>query len=178
MIDHPFVDWLVNSMGSAAAIGIFVFIFSDALLARFFKSVDHKFARELEETKAEIRANERKLEAKLTAKERELEKIQDFVGSLRRERSAAVAAKRMQASELALRRCNHVARLTMAVETLKILKIDNVLARLDGDLKLQSFFGIIVESMKVDDVLRELSTQDPVLPSLYLSERAKSYIDV
>ncbi|WP_371037967.1 hypothetical protein [Rhodosalinus sp. FB01] len=176
MIDQVWIDWLASSFGSAAVLGFIAYLFRDALLARISSSVNFKFAKQLEEAKAEIRANERRIEADLNAKEREIEKIQDFVAPLKRERSAAVAAKRMEAAELALRRCNEVARLLMAPEAMKSLKIEEVIARRD-DPNLKRFFDTLITSMKVDDILEDLKKEDRVLGTLYLSDAARAHIE-
>ena len=174
-MDDPIVSWLIGVLGDTAAVLVVVYFFRDALLARLTRSIEFGFAKRLEEAKAEIRSNERRLENALESRAVELEKIQEFVGSLRKQRSAVVAAKRMEAAELALRRCNQIARLSMAVEIMQILKIEEVTRR-KSEPTLKAFFETLAKGMRIDELLEEQSKQDQVLSSLYLSEAARSFI--
>ncbi len=156
-------EWLFNSLSATAILVPIGFLFRETLSNFFTKSVEHRFDTKLEKAKAELRAHEK-----------ELDHIREYLSLRKRERDSVVQAKRIEAAETVLRVCDTLAQLSMALETMKILNIEEMSKEPDKE-NVKKFFETILEVVKADDKFAIVNKMDQTGPKLYLSQRAMDY---
>ena len=169
-------DLIFNSIGVAAVLGSIGYFLRETITKIFTRSVEHRFDEKLEQTKADFRANEREIEAQISASEQELKYVSEFLATKKRERDTLIQAKRIEAAEIALRTCNVYAKLAMAVETMKIMDIE-ALSRRTKEPEIQEFFKTLLVSMNVDELMEIALNTEQTLPSLYLDEYSASCLN-
>lgn len=160
----------------AAVLGFLGLIFRETILKYISVRINAGFEKEVELAKSEIRKKEREIEAKFAEREKDLERIAEFLSQMKKERSIVLLNKRIEAAENTLKASNILGKLLMAVETLKILNVDIIRKRI-GEPKLQSVFKVILESMNVDENMAAFGEIDLGPTKLYLNDRARKCFD-
>ena len=158
-------EWILNLVGTFTVIGSAAALFRDSVAKFFLKTIEHSFEKRLESFKGEMRDNEK-----------ELADIRSFLVSARREHDAAFHAKRREAAEILLRARNILSQLSVLVEYMKILKIEELVKHPDN-LKIVNFIDILVKPFNVEGKLKLLGEIDMMLPRLYLSEQSLRAFD-
>ncbi|MFG6090877.1 hypothetical protein [Enterobacter soli] len=159
------IKWLISTLSSTALLGVIIYFSRTTLMKLIGKSIEHRFDKKIESFKAEIRD-----------KEKELEQIRAFMASTRRERDSTLQTKRFEAAEILMRSRQFLGQFTMLVEYLKLLKLDEVLAK-RNDPKITQFIKTLTDPVNIDEKLRVYGTFDRTLPDLYLSDRVKKLFD-
>ncbi|MCF6293498.1 MAG: hypothetical protein L3J04_08905, partial [Robiginitomaculum sp.] len=85
-------------------------------------------------------------------------------------------AKRLEAVEIALRVCDKLGQLSMSVEFMKILNLEEISKRAN-DPDVHNFFEIIITSMNTDVTLKEVVEIDETLTKLYLNDHTLMFMD-
>lgn len=158
-------EWVKAAVGSAvilAAAGLFL---KDSIAKFLAKSVDHRFEKQIEAFRAEIREGEK-----------ELDQIRSFISSARGERHSILLAKKIEAAETLLRTRNFLSRFSVLVEYTKILDKDFLLKNGD-DPKVIEFITTITTPFEVDKNLKIYGEIDRTLPRLYISEKTIKIFD-
>lgn len=148
---------LINiTVSSGLIIGV-GYIMRDTISKFLAKTVEHRFETKLETFKASIRE-----------KEGELDQIRSFLTSARRERDSSIQSKRLEAAETLMRARNALSQLSLLVEYMKILNIEQILK--DGDnKKVSEFISTLIGPLEIDEKVKSLSQIDKTIPFLYLS---------
>lgn len=160
-----FGEWLIGVVTTTGVIGVVGYLFRDALAKFFSKAIEHRFEKRLEAFKGELRDNEK-----------ELEQIRSFLVSARRDHDTALQAKRLNAVEALLRARDGLAQLSMLVEYMKILNIEEILKDAD-DPKVAEFVDVLLKPFDIDEKFKQFGTLDKTLARLYLSERSLKAFD-
>ncbi|TIX18963.1 MAG: hypothetical protein E5W97_29520 [Mesorhizobium sp.] len=159
-----FLRWLLGVITSTGLIGGVAFLMRDTVANFLSKTVEHRFEKKLETFKAGIRDNEK-----------ELDQIRSFLVSARRERDAAIQAKRLEAAEILLRARHGLSELSMLVEYMKILNTEQILKAKDP--KIIEFVDMLMKPFDVDEKIKKLGAIDKTIPRLYLSENSLKAFD-
>lgn len=158
--------WLLNPLLTNGVLGVTVYLLRD-LIAKFFsKSVEHRFEKQMEMFKAEIRDNEK-----------ELDHIRSFLTSTRRERDSALQAKRFEAAEVLLRAHHSLSQLSMLVQYMKILDGAQILKSAD-DPQVTEFIETLIKPFEIEEKISALGLLDKTLARLYLSNTVLQVFDV
>lgn len=168
--------FISNCAGTAAIIAFIGVVLRETISKFFTASVENRFELKLEAARAEFRKREIALEASFSVKAKEFDHIISFLSAQKRERDTLIQQKKIDAAENLLRFCNKLSQLNTLVETMKIIKIDAVEAKLN-DPKITIFFQMLVKSSKVDERFAMLDEIDQILPRLYLSQHALACAD-
>ncbi|WP_417414372.1 hypothetical protein [Hoeflea sp.] len=154
------LNWILSGILSSALLGSVGYLLRDAIGSYFAKAAEHRFEKKLESFKASIRDNEK-----------ELDQIRSFLVGARRDRDSAIQSKRLEAAETLLRTRNILSQLTMLVEYIKILNIDELIKE-ENDQKISKFIGDLIDPFNVDEKISIIGAADKTIPQLYLSERS------
>lgn len=164
-MSDDFLKWALGVIASTGLISGIVFLMRDTVAKFFTKAVEHRFERKIETFKADIRDNEK-----------ELEQIRSFLVSSKRDRDSAIQAKRLEAAEILLRARDSLSQLSILVEYMKILEIDNILSD-SGNPKITEFIETLMKPLDVDNKLNQIGSIDRTIPRLYLSEKSLNAFD-
>jgi hypothetical protein len=155
----------INLSVTSGILGFFAFLMRDTIGRYFSKAVEHRFEKKFETFKADIRNNET-----------ELEQIRSFLVLGQKDRDSAIQAKRLEAAEILLRGRQELSKLSMLVEYMKILNIEEILK--DGENpKIIEFMNLLAKPMNIDESLKALQSFDKTLPQLYLNEKSMKAFD-
>lgn len=155
-----FWGWLLNLVSATGVLGFVAYLMRDTVATFFSKAVEHRFEKQIEAFKAEIRNSEK-----------ELDQIRSFLASAQRERDSLIQAKRLEAAEILLRARHGLAQLSMLVEYMKILNTEKILEDAD-DPKITGFMETLLKPFDVDEKIKQLGAIDKTIPKLYLSEKS------
>lgn len=153
--------WLLGVATSAGALGLIAYLMRSTLSRFFTKSVEYQFEKKFEKFKASIRYSEK-----------ELEQIRSFLVLARRERDSTLQLKRFEAAEMLMRLRQNLSGLTMIVEYLKVIKIDEVIKN-SGDPKVADFIDALIKPFNIEEKIKSYGEIDKTLPELYLGERSR-----
>ncbi|KZK80052.1 hypothetical protein PsAD46_04041 [Pseudovibrio sp. Ad46] len=157
-------DWLITTISSTAVITTAGYVFKDTLAKFFANSVEHRFDKKIESVKSELRTSEA-----------EIGQVRSFIAEQRRERDTINHAKRIDAAENALKLCNAFQKMSMAVEFIKIINVEEI-SKDKGDPKIPALFQPIERSLKIDECFEEIGKLDQTLLKLYLDDHTlKNY---
>ncbi|ELV2216465.1 hypothetical protein QNY39_000379 [Escherichia coli] len=157
-MDNEIILWLGGVLASISLTGIIGYLWRDSFGRFMSKGVEHRFEKRIEAFKAEIRKGEK-----------ELERINNYLVSVRTGRESVLQSKKIEAAENILRLRKHLHGLNPAIEYLKILDIDNLLKN-GGEKKVQDFVNATFKNFKLDEKLEAYSELDNNTASLYLSD--------
>lgn len=160
------LEWLLGVVTTTGVIAAVGYIFRDTLTRFLSKAVEHGFEKRLEAFKGELRDNEK-----------ELEQIRSFLVSARRDHDTALQAKRLEAAEILLRARHSLAQLSLLVEYMKILNMEEMLKAAD-DPKVTEFIRVLVKPFDIEEKFRQLGVSDKTLPRLYLSEQSLKFFEI
>lgn len=155
------LKWLLGVATSVGALGLIAYLMRPTLSRFFTKSVEYQFEKKFEKFKAGIRYNEK-----------ELEQIRSFLVSARRERDSTLQLKRFEAAEILMRLRQNLSGLTMIVEYLKIIRIDEVMKN-GNDPKIAGFINTLIKPFNIEEKIKLYGEIDKTLPELYLGERSR-----
>ena len=158
--------WLLGVATSTGALGLIAYLMRSTLSRFFTKSVEYQFEKKFEKFKADIRDNEK-----------ELEQIRSFLVSARRERDSTLQLKRFEAAEILMRLRQALSELTMVVDYLKIIRVDEVMKKGD-DPKVIDFIDALTKPIDIDGKLALYRGIDKTLPWLYLGDRTKKIFEI
>ncbi|NCH29719.1 hypothetical protein EHI88_04730 [Cronobacter malonaticus] len=163
---NEILKWIVSVLTSATVLGAILYFTRSSLTKFIGKSIEHRFEKKLENFKAEIRENEK-----------EIEQIRAFMSSARRERDSALQAKRFEAAEALMRMRQFLGQLSVFVEYLKILNMEEILKKRD-DPKIHQFINDLTRHADIDGKLATYAAFDKTITELYLSERVRKIFEV
>ncbi|ELY6291239.1 hypothetical protein SNQ63_002039 [Cronobacter sakazakii] len=158
MLDEV-IKWILSVLTSAAALTAIAYFLRSSLTKFIGKSIEHRFDKKFENFKAEIRDNEK-----------EFEQIRAFMSSARRERDSALQAKRFEAAEVLMRLRHSLGQLSMFVEYIKILNLEEI-SKKNDDPKITELINTLIGDMDINERMKTYSSLDKTLPDLYLSEQ-------
>lgn len=161
-------------IGSAAGSALIVtvgLIFRESLSRFINSSLEFRFAQKIETLKASLQEKDTKLQSDLSSQDQELGRIASFLISQKQDRDSIVLRKRIDAAETVARACQFLARSTMAIEMVKVLRSD-FLESASSNKKAQESFEMLSRSMKLNEFMSEFAKLDPVPGNLYLPDRA------
>lgn len=158
-------EWLLTVAGATGVLGIVAYLMRDTVARFFAKAVEHRFEKQMETFKAEIRNNEK-----------ELDHIRSFLASAQRERDSVIQAKRLEAAETLLRARHSLSQLSMLVEYMKILNGEQILKDAD-DPKITEFIETIMKPFDVDEKIKAMGSFDKTGAKLYLSDKTLKAFD-
>lgn len=160
-----FWNWLLNLVLTSGVLGVIAYLFRDTVAKFLFKAVEHRFEKQMETFKAEIRDNEK-----------ELDQIRSFLASARRERDSAIQAKRREAAETLLRARHSLSQLSLLAEYMAIINGPQILQAGD-DPKITKFIEMLLEPFNVDEKIKSLGSIDKTAAKLYLSDKTLQIFD-
>jgi hypothetical protein len=161
-----FVEWLVNLISTTGVIGVVGFLLRDTVATYLTKAVEHRFEKQIETFKAEIRDNEA-----------ELDQIRSFLVSARRERDTTLQAKRLEAAEILMQARQGLSQFSMLIEYMKMLN-GKMILELGEDRKIIEFVETLLKPFDVDGILKTVGAIDKTLPRLYLSDKSLKLFNV
>lgn len=165
----PTENDLLNAAKNAAyttAILAFIFgIFRKTVFDFVKRSIDYRFDVKIESLKSDIKNQQNTLEY-----------VRSFISSGRRERDAALQAKRMEAAESLIRCRDQISKLKMAVEYARILDIDYILKNSDNT-KTQNFIEELIDPLEIEHNIDNIKNIDFTYPRLYLSQNSIENFD-
>lgn len=135
------------------------YLLRDVIRRYFTKSIEHKFEKEIERFKADIREGEK-----------ELEQMRTYLSSVRSGRDSLLQTKRFEAAENLIKIRQFLYCFNIVVVYMKILKVDEI-SKNANDPKVRSFIDSIVLPLKLDEKFEEYKKFDVDTPTLYLSDR-------
>ncbi|XUA20143.1 hypothetical protein ACQVA2_04945 [Citrobacter sp. OP27] len=159
------LKWLGSALTSATILGGGVYLMRSTLTKLIGKSIEHRFDKEIENFKSEIRGNEK-----------EFEQIRAFMGSIRRERDSTLQAKRFEAAEALMHQRQFLGQFTMLVEYVKMLNMEEILKN-RHDPQIAKFIKVLTDPVDIDGKLKTYGTFDRTMTELYLSERVKKLFE-
>ena len=110
------------------------------------------------------------MQSDLSSQDQELGRIANFLISQKQDRDSIVLRKRIDAAETVARACQFLARSTMAIEMVKVLRSD-FLESASSNKKAQESFEILSRSLKLNEFMIEFAKLDSVPGNLYLPDR-------
>ena len=158
-MEFSFPEWLVTVLSSSAIIGVATFLFRDSLTGFIGKAIAHRFDAKLEEAKANW-----------AAQQSELEFIREHLRDFRNGRSATILAKQILAAEELLQVVESYGKLTIAVETAKVMDFDKI-AKSGERAKIASVLSVIVKGMQLDKSIEQVNNTSTISAKLYLDDR-------
>lgn len=158
-------DWLLTALTASGFTGVILYLMRKSLSRYFLKAIEHKFEKQLETFKAEIRDNEK-----------ELDQIRSFLVSAQRNRDSALQVKRLDAAETLLRARHSYSQLSILVEYVKLLNIEEI-QKNRNDPKIVEFIDTLLKPVQIEEKLKLFASIDQTLPRLYLGERTLKLYD-
>lgn len=158
-------EWLLNLVSMTAVLTFIGYKLRDTAVKFLSRAVEHRFEKQLETFKSEIRDNEK-----------ELEQIRTFLVSARRERDSAIQARRFEAAENLLRARHSLSQFSMLVEYMKILNGTEIIKEGDNP-DLIDFINTLIKPFDLDEKIKSLGDVDKATARLYLSDKTLKYFD-
>ncbi len=138
--------------------------------------MEARFFEQIEKFKADIRERESAIERQFSAKEREVDRIANYLFSEQQARNTVAATKRIEAAETLLAKCHILQRQQFTVETMKLVDVTAVQEKLDKN-EMSPFFKQIEEMTGADSALTELKEINHAVCALHLSDRSVKLFD-
>lgn len=159
------IDWLLGVLLSSGIIAGAAYLSRDFISRVLTRSVEHRFDKQLEEFKSDIRKSEQ-----------EVDQIRSFLSETQKGRNSLLQQKKLEAAEELLRARNILSQMTLLVEYMKTLNSEYILKN-SSDPKITEFIELLLKPVKVDEKIQKLSELNMTLPKLYLSERTLKVFD-
>jgi hypothetical protein len=160
-----FLEWILSVFVSSGAIAGILYVFREAIGTFFGKSIEHRFEKKLELFRSEIRDSEA-----------ELDQIRSYLTSAKRDREGAFLQKKLEAAETLLRARFALSQLSIMVEFMKSLNVENILKSLDP--KIPVVIQEMLRPFDVDEKLKQYGQIDKTLPRLYLCQETLDAFNV
>jgi hypothetical protein len=157
--------WILTAFTPTGLLLAVAYLMRDAISRYFTKGIENRFDKKIEAFKSDARD-----------KEKELEQIRSFLVTAQKDHDSAFRAKKFEAAEIMMRSVQSVSKLSMAVEYMKILKVDEILKN-GMSQNIVKFIETISNPIEIDKKMIEINAIDMTIPRLFLDEKTVKYFD-